>query len=188
MLAALTTLASWFFCKPKLARTLLLLTAAAGLVYFGLLLGFSLASHPEVLTAGQEKYFCEIDCHLAYSVVEWHAESRLGSKHYVVLVRTRFDENTISPRRPKDAPLTPNPREAELVDSAGNSYPMTSRAKTSLSTSLAPGEFYLSELDFDVPAGAGDLRLLIRSVPAWQDRLVIGDENSWLHQKTYFQL
>jgi hypothetical protein len=32
------------------------------------------------------------------------------------------------------------------------------------------------------------LRLLINTIPRWPDRLVIGDENSWLHKKTYFAL
>jgi hypothetical protein len=43
---------------------------------------------------------------------------------------------------------------------------------------------------FDVPpeAKADDLRLLITTTPAWPDRLLIGDENSVLHAKTYFAL
>ncbi len=40
---------------------------AAG--YFILLTGVSFASSEKVLPAGGWKYFCEIDCHLAYSLV-----------------------------------------------------------------------------------------------------------------------
>src|ERR1700752_977437 len=36
--------------------------------YGALLLGFSLFSRERTLARGEEKYFCELDCHLAYSV------------------------------------------------------------------------------------------------------------------------
>jgi hypothetical protein len=38
-------------------------------LYGAALLRFSAASQRVLLGHGQEKYFCEIDCHLAYSVV-----------------------------------------------------------------------------------------------------------------------
>jgi hypothetical protein len=53
-------------------------------------------------------------------------------------------------------------------------------------TPLQPGESYKTQLEFRVPKDAKGLRLLINTIPAWPDRLVIGDENSWLHKKTYF--
>ena len=43
-------------------------TIATG--YFVLLSGVSFASREEVLPAGGWKYFCEIDCHLAYSLID----------------------------------------------------------------------------------------------------------------------
>jgi hypothetical protein len=43
-------------------------------------------------------------------------------------------------------------------------------------------------LEFKVPKDARGLRLLIETVPGWPDRLVIGDENSLGHKKTYFAL
>ena len=55
-------------------------------------------------------------------------------------------------------------------------------------TPLQPGESYKTQLEFRVPKDAKGLRLLINTIPAWPDRLVIGDENSWLHKKTYFAL
>lgn len=38
--------------------------------YLAAMLIFSLASHEKVLARGAEKHFCEIDCHLAYSVTD----------------------------------------------------------------------------------------------------------------------
>ena len=97
--------------KPARARKVVLVALAGGAVYLGGLLAFSAASAERVLGGGEEKYFCEIDCHLAYAVVGVRKAKTLGrapgeataaGEFYVVNVRTRFDENTISPRR--DAP------------------------------------------------------------------------------------
>lgn len=53
---------------------------------------------------------------------------------------------------------------------------------------LRPGDSYNTEMEFRLPNDATDLRLLIQTIPAWPDRVLIGDENSWLHKKTYFAL
>ena len=55
-------------------------------------------------------------------------------------------------------------------------------------TPLTPAAFYTTQFVFSIPKDATNLRLLINTTPAWPDRLVIGDENSLLHKKTYFAL
>jgi hypothetical protein len=178
----------WFARKVKFAR---LATVAAGMgavIYFGLLFGFSAGSHETQLAPGQEKYFCEIDCHLAYSVAEVKTQADASSKNYLVTVRTRFDPTTTSPNRPKDAALTPSPREIRLIDNAGKEYAPLASAGTSLMTPLKPADSYMTQFQFRVPKDVSGLRLLVRTTPAWPDHLVIGDENSWLHKKTYFAL
>ena len=55
-------------------------------------------------------------------------------------------------------------------------------------TPLKPAESYTTQLEFTVPKDATGLRLLLNTIPAWPDHLVIGDENSWGHRKTYFAL
>jgi len=177
-----------FARKPKFARTVGITIGVGAAVYFALLVGFSASSHSTTLALGQEKYFCEIDCHLAYSVTDVQTSAEGGATDYLVTLRTRFDEKTISPSRPKDAPLIPSPREVQLVDRAGHEYAPVSSAGTALMTPLTPGESYQTELAFQVPKDAAGLRLLIRTVPGWPDHFVIGDENSWLHKKTYFAL
>jgi hypothetical protein len=181
---------AWFARKPKFARASLLTISAGAAVYVGLLLGFSLASRPHILTRNQEKYFCEIDCHLAYSLLDVKTEPSTGSTHYVVTIRTRFDETTTSPSRPKDATLTPSPRTVLLIDANGHQYQPTATEGTPLQTPLKPSDSYTTQLAFEVPPTANikDLRLLITTTPAWPDRVVIGDENSLLHHKTYFAL
>jgi|GEM_PF-299950 len=184
-LALASILIFWFARKPKFARTSAIAIGVVAVIYFALLLGFSAGSHATTLARGQEKYFCEIDCHLAYSVVDAQTQP---DGHYVVTLRTRFDETTTSPERPKSAPLTPSPREVRLIDSAGRQYAPVSTEGTPLNMSLKPAESYTTKLEFTLPPNATGLRLLINTIPQWPDKLVIGDENSWLHKKTYLAL
>ncbi len=185
MLAAGSAAIFWFARKPRLARIAAIAIGAGAVVYFALLFGFSAGSHETDLARGQEKYFCEIDCHLAYSVVDVKMQP---DGHYLVTLRTRFDETTTSSRRPKDATLTPSPREVRLVDRAGHEYPPDGTAGSPLLTPLKPAESYTTQLAFSVPKDATGLRLLVKTAPQWPDYVVIGDENSWLHRKTYLSL
>lgn len=187
-LALGSALIFWFARKGKFARLATFTAGMGAVIYFGLLFGFSAGSHETQLAPGQEKYFCEIDCHLAYSVAEVKTEADGSSKNYLVTVRTRFDPATTSPNRPKDATLTPSPREVWLIDSAGQEYAPVASAGTSLMTPLKPADSYMTQFQFRVPKDVSGLRLLVRTTPAWPDHLVIGDENSWLHKKTYFAL
>ncbi len=187
-LAVVSVLIFWFARKPRFARMAAVAIATGGVIYFALLLGFSAGSRSKTLSLGQEKYFCEIDCHLAYAVVDVKTEANADSTNYLVTLRTRFDGTTTSPNRPKDAPLTPSPREVRLVDGAGHSYTAESVTGTPLMTALNPAESYTTQLKFRVPKSIGGLRLLLNTTPGWPDHVVIEDENSWLHKKTYFAL
>lgn len=178
----------WFARKPKFARIAGVTVGILALVYLALVVGFSAGSHDVALARGQEKYFCEIDCHLAYSVVDVRMKPAAGWTDYSVVVRTRFDETTISPNRPKDAPLMPSPRQVWVIDASGREYAPSSLGGTPLLTPLKPGESYTTELEFRLPQAASGTRLLLSTTTAWPDHLVIGDENSLLHKKTYFVL
>jgi hypothetical protein len=169
--------------KTNWTRRLGALVGAGAFIYFALLSGFSLASREATLAPGDEKYFCEIDCHLAYSVRASHEDVQNGQRQLHVTLRTRFDETTISARRPKDAPLTPNPRQVLLTDGQGRSFAPANTAGIPLTRALIPGESYETELVFHLPADAAQLRLLITS-SGWEQHLLIGDENSFGHKKT----
>jgi len=188
IVAAASILIFWFARKPKIARGVAVATLCAMSAYLTMLIGFSAASHNLTLALGQEKYFCEIDCHLAYSVVDVKQTAQNSTMAYVVTLRTRFDEKTTSPERPKDAPLMPSPREVRLIDNLGRIYTPVSTSGTALMTPLKPAESYTTALEFHVPGDARGLQLLLNTTPGWPDHLVIGDENSWLHKKTYFAL
>ena len=189
---------SAFFTRLGLGAAL---TIAAG--YFILLTGVSFASNEVVLPRGGWKYFCEIDCHLAYSLLSARTTAALGpemqqvsarGEFVVVRVKTWFDESTISAHR-GNGPLTPNVRKVVLIDDSGRTFAPSPEGQaaierlvngsTPLTQALRPGESYTTDFVFDVPRDARGLRLLITEDDP-ETRLVIGHENSLLHKKIYF--
>jgi len=174
-------------------------------VYLGALLTHSLTSRDQLLEPGQLKYFCEVDCHLAYSVEGVRSVKTVGSgaaaieapgSFVIVTVKTWFDPNTISPRR-GDAPLRPNPRRIRLEDAAGKSYAVSKAAELALAGDsdprallarpLRPGESYTTELAFELPGSATEARLLIsEDVP--EASFIVSHENSFFHRKIWFRL
>ena len=171
--------------RESFARiTLRVLLGGVGL-YLLLFLGASVFSHSRVLAVGEEKHICEIDCHLAYAVAATKSESLPnGMVRHTVTVKVRFDEGTISPRRPRDATLTPNSRYVALVDDAGDRY---AGSTDGLKRKLIPGESYTTDIVFDVPVDAKGLRLVLRNNDP-ETAFIIGHENSLLHGKTTFAL
>lgn len=186
----------------RVRRTLVV--AALGVAgYLAAMLAFSLSSAEMVLARGEEKHFCELDCHLAYSVVRVKRAESLGTtaakrgEFYIVTVRTRFDEKTISSGR-GDAPLTPNPRTLAVLDERGERYEPSEEGRlaleraeggagTPLMTPLRPGESYTTELVFDLPRAAQATTLLLNE-SILPTRFVIGHENSLMHKQTKFRL
>jgi hypothetical protein len=201
-------ISGWLFGGRGLARKVLAAAAILAAGYAVVLFGASVLSHEWTLAPGEEKYFCEIDCHLAYSVADTATAKTLGSGagqvtaqgiFYIVNVRTRFDEKTISPHR-GDAPLDPSPRVVTLVDDQGLRYGVSAAAQATLAAAdgagtpltqpLRPGESYTTRLVFELPAGTQNPRLLIESPaePGWLGRVLIGDEGSLFHKKVFLRL
>jgi len=196
-----------FWTKRKwtgIVLTAVALVLASG--YALILLGVSLTSREKTLAPGENKYFCEIDCHIAYSPVNFEQAKALGDESHqtfpagrfvIVRLRTWFDPHTISPHR-GNGPLAPSPRRAVLFDDAAHEFPQSAEGQaalaklrgptTPLSTSLRPGESYVSDLVFDVSRNARNLRLFVGDDFAMPDRLLIGHENSFLHRKIFFAL
>jgi hypothetical protein len=164
----------------------------------------SLTSHEKLLAPGERKYFCEIDCHIAYSIVGVDEASALGDELHqtpavgrfvIVRLKTWFDPSTISPHR-GNGELAPNPRHVLLLDDAGNEIPPSAQATLTrlrgttrpLSQPLRPGESYFTDFIFDVPANVHNPRLFVGDNFGMPDRLLIGHENSYLHKKIYLAL
>ncbi len=201
--AALAIGAALIARRRELARVFALCLGAGWALYGAAYFIAALTSRDVVLGPGAEKHLCEIDCHVAYSVVRVQTTPALGNGaarqqargvFHVVTIRVRFDSATISPQRGM-GPLWPGEHRIDVADGAGGHYPYSLAAQRALGMGdappltrpLVPGESYTADVVFDVPAGARDLRLEIASLvpPTW---LVIGHENSFLHKKTTFRL
>jgi hypothetical protein len=173
--------------------------------YALLLCGVSLASSERNLPPGGRKYFCEIDCHLAYSIVSARTAAVIGAEMHqtsahgqfvIVRLRTWFDEHSISPHR-GNSPLAPDPRQVVLVDEKGSTFARSREGETALfrlgssstplTEALRPGESYTTNLVFDVPKDTRSLRLWIAEDDP-ESRLVIGHENSFFHKKIYLDV
>ncbi len=187
------------------ARKIVVALIALSCLYGGTLLAASLASSEKILRSGERKYFCEVDCHLAYSVTGVQTAKTLGSGEkqataagtfYVVTLRTYFDEKTTSANRGNGL-LHPNLRLVQIVDEQGTWIPASLEGMKALDApaakmvpldqSLRPGESYETTLVFDLPQGAQNPRLWLTD-PELVNWLLIGHENSLFHKKVYFAL
>src|SRR6266849_9599936 len=200
MLVAFLTKRNWI----GFSAVILALVFASG--YALALVGVSLTSHETTLAPGENKYFCEIDCHIAYSVVNFEEAKALGDEAHqtfpagrfvIIRLETWFDPSTISDHR-GDSPLAPSPRRVVLVDDAAHRFPQSAQGQAALarlsagtiplSQPLRPGESYVTDLAFDVPVGARNLRLFVGDDFDMRDHLLIGHEDSFLHRKIFLAL
>lgn len=202
-LAGLAFVAAVAARRGRLAGGVLLGAVLVATLYGGTLIAYSASSQERVLPAGHTKYFCEMDCHVAYSVASVTTAQTLGEGEkaatangvfYIVTVRSWFDEETISKRRARDLPLWPNPRLLYAFDDAGRRYTTSLAGQKAIVGSTVPlthalqvGESYETTLVFDLPENSRQPRLLVQD---WfpLSTLLIGHENSFGHKKTYFAL
>ena len=187
----------YFLARRQTGRARIVSAAmvVACAAYVGALLVFSFTSHETLLARGEEKHFCELDCHLAYSVVNTQQMKSIATTpnqltaqglFTVVTLKSRFDETTIAPFR-GNGQLYPNSRALTLVDDRGNRYGPVAQLNTPLTAPLRPGESYTTDLVFDLPPNSKPTALLINE-GEWITHLVIGHENSPLHKQTKFQV
>jgi hypothetical protein len=192
--AALGAAVSAAMRRFGLAKWLAIGAAAVAAGYAVLLLGAAMFSRERTLAPGERKYFCEMDCHIAYDVTSAAAPD---ARTRVITVRSWFDPGTTAPFR-GDAPLTPNPRVVWLEDDSGRRFWPSVAATAAwdaahgnpsapLSRALRPGESYTTAFAFTLPADARAARLFVGDETGPED-LLIGHENSPLHGKVYFAL
>jgi hypothetical protein len=159
------------------------------------LLAGSALSHPRVLEFGQEKEFCGfyLDCHLSVAVLGDEVSDHIGTgatrrqAHGVFHVVTVRVAN--SAKRVDLALLQPV---ARIVDTDGRSFaPIADGGTDALMTRLGPGGSANATLVFDVPRDARNPRLLVSEgfgIDHVIELLLIGDEDSAGHAKTYHRL
>jgi hypothetical protein len=204
LVTALALVGSLVARRFRFAKFVLIAMLVIAGIYLGTMLAFSLAGREKVLARGEEKHFCEIDCHLAYSIANVRQTKTLGNAsnqsnaqgvYTIVTIKTRFDETTIAPWR-GDALLYPNSRNLTLVDERGSKHSPANAAQPALDATqaskpltapLRPGESYTTEVVFDLPAEVKSATLLINE-GEFVTHFIIGHENSFWHGKTRFQL
>jgi hypothetical protein len=174
-------------------------------VYGGTLLAISRFSREVVLTAGGWKYFCEIDCHVGYTVQNAVKAANVGGElqqvtgngnFLIVAVKSWFDPGTISPHR-GNGPLTPNGRHIALVAEDGKLLaPSAQQEKmlellrlhsTPLHTALHPGDSHISYFVFELPASVVNPKVLLTTTDG-ATSMLWGHENSYFHKKILFDL
>jgi hypothetical protein len=205
LIAVLVLIQSLIVKKRRRAKIVLVIMLIVAGAYVAATLIFSITSQEKTLALGAEKHFCEIDCHLAYSIVNISQSKTAGNfsnqstargVYTIVKIKTRFDETTIGALRGNGL-LYPNSRVVTLVDDRGNKYDpefegqRTLEAAPSggkpLTTPLRPGESYTTDVVFDLPPAVKSATLLVHE-GEWVTYLIIGHENSLLHKKTKFQI
>jgi hypothetical protein len=201
LLVLLLTMLILFFSRRQWMRYASIAVTVLVVGYAVLLVGFSIFSREHTLAQGEEKYFCELDCHVAYSVQSVERVKAIGGtvahgEFYVVTIRARFDEHTTAPWRPRDVPVTPDPLRFALVNADGvatspsaagqKAWDSLHRASPTLFSPLLPGESRQATFVFE--ASPMQNPRLLASFQSFPTQVLIGDENSLLHRKTYFGL
>jgi hypothetical protein len=183
--------------RPARARVCALVWGAIAVPYAATLLVASLVSRERVLGQGEEKFFCDVDCDLAYSVTDVRTSQVVGDSSggvrahgafVIVSLRCRSDAARVT--------MSPHPR-ARILDRDGHAYGVSIRGQAALEAArgshddleqkLAPGESATHELVFDLPLDARDPKLFVTDGDAI-GRFIINDESSPLHRKTLFSL
>ena len=178
LLAALQALA---VRAPQRARLLVSWAAAAVALYTALLVGVSLASTERVLEPGVEKRFCGLDCDLAVSVTGLIPANATAAGARAFYVKLHVRNNG------RRALIMPSSMRAWLVSADRHTFDPAGGRGMRFMAPISPGSRVGISIRFEVPAAARDLRVMVTEGGP-MTRLLIGDENSFLHRKTELRL
>lgn len=163
------------------------------------LVGFSLTSQEKVLSLNEPKAFCGfyLDCHLHTEITDVRTAKNIGDKtangtFLIAKVKVFSDA-----KNPNIAFRLLEPK-AELKDETGRTFTRNTEAEnllptaqTQLNQDIKGKEIIEKEIVFDVPAPSKDLKLLITEgygIDKVVEAVLVGDEDSILHQKTVFKI
>ena len=164
--------------------------------YYLILLFVSFYSTERILAVGDAKEYCGfyLDCHLHTAVTGVRLARSIGNRtangeFYIVKVKVVSDANR--------ATLGILTVDARIHDAQGNRYERVTAAEEQLypqpdfERQLSPTESFEKEIVFDLPNGVNAPRLDIREgygIDHFIEAFLIGDEDSLLHKRIYFQL
>ena len=182
-------------------RSWLMSFAAGGMMiwfafYLAIFLGTSMTSREKTLGINEPKEFCGfyLDCHMHTAVTGVRKARTIGDatakgEFYIVKVNVFSDAVR--------ANLALNTVDAHVVDAEGREYTRDKAAESELGPQLAfeteigPEESFDKEIVFDLPAGVEQPKLDIREgygIDRWIEAVLIGDEDSIFHKRSYFDL
>ena len=164
--------------------------------YFVMLLGFSLFSTERTLPIGWAKEYCGFyfDCHMHTAVTGVRTTKSIGDRtadgeFYIVTVKVFSDA--------KRATLGLLNVTAKVLDKDGNNYYRDHEAEDQLppqplfEKKVSPVESFEKQIVFDLPADIKNPRLDLKEgykIDRAIEALVIGDEDSLLHKRNYFNI
>jgi hypothetical protein len=204
LVACVLGVAAGYFRIPTLLRVTQFGLLTWGVVYTALLFGLSLSSHEHLLGRGGIKRFCGfyLDCHMGAAVVDVRRtdvlglppnEVRAAGEFYVVTVMVISDARV--------ATLSLADPTATVVDAAGRRYSRSIVGEHALVAAVGPAiplntpllgdSHFTTPLVFDLPRYVVEPRLLLTDTPGLAgavEGVLIGDEDSVLHKRTYFAL
>lgn len=177
--------------RPAPWRPVALGVASWAALYLAMLLGSSLTSRERVLGLNEDKKFCGfyLDCHMQVAVtrvdtVRQFGTLKAGGVYYVVTLRVSSDAVA--------AHLKLLDPQFVLQDEQGRKYErVLTPLNDSLTQLIGPEESFTTTVVFDVPDTVQTPRLFVTE-GIWADHLLefllIGDEDSVLHERTSFRI
>jgi len=202
--AAVAAVAGGYLRRPALAHAARAGVLAWGTVYLALLIGTSLASRERILAPGDVKRFCGfyLDCHIGAALVDVRRTPTLGAppnevraagEFYVVTLRV-----TSNARR---ATLRLHDPRVTVVDDRGHVFHRSALGERALANAVGPAlpldqpvpgdAGFTTPVVFDLPRAARSPKLLVTDGPRVErivEQFLIGDEDSFLHRRTYMAL
>jgi hypothetical protein len=200
LIVAVVLLAVSLFTKKTWLTKFTLGGVAVWFVFYVVMLfGFSFASTEKMLAMNDPKEYCGfyLDCHLHTVVTGVRTAKQVGDQNaqgtfYVVRVKVFSDA-----RNPNIALRLLKPK-AEVTDSIGRTYTRDTEAESLLPTAQVPldqdiknDQTIEKEIVFDVAESANGLRLLVTEgygIDKYIEAVLVDDEDSILHKRTYFKI
>lgn len=197
LIVAAALLAFAFFARKTWLRNFVFGGVALWFAFYALMLfGSSLLSHETSLALNEPKEFCGFyfDCHMHTAVSDVQKTKTIGNKtangeFYVVKVKVFSDA-----RAAKLGLITVD---AHVVDAGNRPYARDMEAEGQLGEQppfekqILPDESFEKQIVFDLPAGVKDPRLDIKEgygIDHAIEAVLIDDEDSILHKRTYFDI
>lgn len=164
--------------------------------YVVMLFGFSFASMEKTLAMNEPKEFCGfyLDCHMHTAVSGVRTAKTLGDltadgQFYIIKIKVFSNA--------KAATLGFTTVDAHVVDATARTYNRDERAEVQLGNQppfdrkISPVESFEKEIVFDLPVDVQNPRLNISEgygVDKAIEAVLVDDEDSILHKRTYFRL